>query len=249
MPPELILSLLLFPLMIFGLGWPVTSRLNLDPAEKLCASVVLSLLTTYLVAFAIYIFRLPAATFYLLPVLAMAGLLMGVRALRVVFRDPAARAMLVGQLLVSSWCTGWLFFIASYSGGGWAGDWIEHWERTRFFLEHWALDTKFLSLYPLPARPPLANLVTGAFLAVTSGNFARYQFFTTLLNSLAFLPAALLVRRFHLRMPGAKPAGALAAVAVFTVLVMSNPSMVQNATFAWCQRVKDVLDRDAEHAQ
>ena len=234
---ELLACLLLFFGLSLGLAWPLAARLNLDPAEKLVASTVLSLLAVYLLAFAIYLLALPVAAFWLLPALAAIGLLTGWRALAALLRDPGARALLIGQMLVTGWCTGWLWFIASYSGGGWAGDWFEHWERTRFFLEHWAHGTKFLTLYDLPARPPLANLVTGAFLAVTSQNFAHYQLFTTLLSSLAFLPAALLVRRFSARLPGTSPAGALTAVAVFTVLVMLNPSFVQNATFAWTKLI------------
>ena len=234
---DLATSLLLFPVVTLGLAWPLASRLALDPAERLVASTVLSLLAAYLVSFAIYLLALPSAAFWLLPVLAAAGLITGRQALIATVRDADARALLAGQLLVTGWCTGWLCFIVNYSGGGWAGDWFEHWERTRFFLEHWARDAKFLTLYDLPARPPLANLVTGAFLAVTSRNFAHYQLFTTLLSSLAFLPAALLVRRFSSRRPGAAPAGAGAAVAVFTVLVMLNPSFVQNATFAWTKLI------------
>jgi hypothetical protein len=113
--------------------------------------------------------------------------------------------------------------ISSYSGGGWAGDWFEHWERAKFFLEHWPLDRNFLVTYPLTARPPLANVVTGAFLRLTRVDYAHYQLVTALLSSLAFLPAALLARRW----------GGARAVAVLAVLFMVSPSFVENATFAW----------------
>ena len=230
---ELTACLLLFFALTFGLAWPLAARLRLDPAEKLVASAVLSLLATYLVAFAIYLLGLPLAAFWLLPVLAAAGLITGRQALIATVRDPGARALLIGQLLVTGWCTGALFFIASYSGGGWAGDWYEHWERTRFFLERWPVETKFLGFGALPARPPLANLVTGALLALTPGNFAYYQLFTTLLNSLAFLPAGLLLRRFIPPANGGLPASVRSALAVLVVLLMLNPSFVENATFAW----------------
>ncbi len=230
---SLLPCLLLFCLTAFGLGWPLAARLRLDPAEKLCAAVLLSLLVMYLAAFAIYLLRLPLATFWILPAGAAAGLALTQTALGAMWRDAETRALLIGQLLVTGWCTSWLFFVTSYSGGGWTGDWYEHWERTRFFLEHWPHEAKFLGVYVLPARPPLANLVTGALLALTPGNFAYYQLFTTLFSSLAFLPAALLVRRFQPGRPGAALGGFLSAVAVFTVIVMVNPSIVQNATFAW----------------
>jgi hypothetical protein len=234
---DLLICLLLFFAMTFGLAWPLAARLALDPAEKLGASAVLSLLAVNLVAFAIYLLGLPVAVFWLLPVLAAAGFVTGRQRLIATVRDADARALLGGQLLVTGWCTGWLFFIASYSGGGWTSDWFEHWERTRFFLDRWPQDAKFLGLYALPARPPLANLVTGAWLALTPGNFAHYQLFTALLNSLAFLPAALLVRRFCQRQDGGAPAGGRAAVAVLAVLLMLNPSLVENATFAWTKLI------------
>ena len=67
---ELVASLFLFCLVVVGLAWPLAARLALDPAEKLVASVVLSLLAAYLLAFVIYLLGLPVATFWLLPVLA-----------------------------------------------------------------------------------------------------------------------------------------------------------------------------------
>ena len=209
---------------IFGLAWPIASRLPFTPAEKLCASGLLSLLLIYLFAFGVYTLGMPMVALWGLPVIALVGLFTGCRSLAFTLLDPDARTLLVGQLLVASWCTCWLFFIVSYSGGGWVGDWFEHWERTRFFLERWQHEMKFIGTYALPARPPLANLVTGAFLAVTRVSFAHFQLVTSLLNCLAFLPAALLVRRFG---------GGRAAVAVLALLLMVNPSFVENTTFAW----------------
>lgn len=235
MPLLLLSHLLLFFVVSFGLAWPLAARLSLDPAEKLCASVLLSLLATYVIAFAIFLLGCPTVIFWALPLLAAIGLVMDRRTFLAVARDPAASALLRGQLLVSGWCVGWLFFIANYSGGGWTSDWYEHWERAQFFLDRWPLDSKFLGLYALPARPPLANVVTGAFLALTPKGFAQYQLFTALLNSMAFLPAALLVRRFHSRLAGA--GSAATAVVVLAVLLMLNPSFVENATFAWTKLI------------
>jgi hypothetical protein len=229
----LLICLLLFFAVTLGLAWPLVSRFALDPAEKLCASAVLSLLGVYLTAFAIYVLRLPPVCFWLLPVLAGAGLVGQRRSLIVLFGDTDARAMLIGQWLLAGWCLGWLALVVSYSGGGWTSDWYEHWERTRFFAEHWPYATKFLGFNALPARPPLANLVTGALLGPTGLTFAGYQLVTTLLNVLVFLPAALLARRFRLR-PGS---GGPAALAVLTVLLMLNPSFVENATFAWTKLI------------
>lgn len=220
-------SLVVFALTALGLAWPIAARLALDPAEKLCAAVLLSLLGVYLFAFGTFAAGLPPAVHWALPLLAVAGLFFRRDELVATLRDPDVKNLLLGQGLVAAWCVGWLFFIASYSGGGWAGDWFEHWERARFFVERLPLDTKFLGSYALPARPPLANLVTGAFLAVSTVSYAQYQIVTALLNALAFFPAALLARRF----------GGGRAIAVLAALLLVSPCFVQNATFAWTKLI------------
>lgn len=230
---ELAFCLLFFLLLTFGLAWPGASRLQLDSAEKLAASALLSLLVIFLTAFAIFVAHLPAATVWILPLAAVIGVVRQWRSLADTLRDANARALLTGQFLVTGWCLGWLWFISSYTGGGWTSDWFEHWERTLFFIDRWPTDFQFLGVYALPARPPLANLVTGFFLQLAQCNFAHYQLFTLLLNTLAFLPAALLVRRFSRQTGVAGPSGSRAAVAVLAVLLMLNPSFVENATFAW----------------
>lgn len=212
--------------ILLGLAWPVAARLTLAPAEKIVASAALSLLGVFLFAWGVYTLALPLTALWIVPALAGAGLLSGWRSLREAFRDPGARELAIGQLFVTGWCIGWLSFVITYSGGGWALDWFEHWERARFFLERWPHDRLFLAFYPVPARPPLANVVTGAFLALTRIDFAHYQLLSTVFSSLVFLPAALLARRFG----GGRGAGAMAALAV---LLMLNPLFLQNATFAW----------------
>jgi hypothetical protein len=237
MPSDLLFCLLLFPVVTFGLAWPLASRLALDPGEKLCATAMLSLLGAYLLAFASYHLGLPPRACWGLPALAAAGLIAQRRELARVLRDPEVRALLGGQVIVAVWCLGWLSFVVSYSGDGWTGDWLEHWQRTRFFVEHQPLDTKFIAFYPLPARPPLANLVTGAMLGPTGVTFPAYQLVTTLLNCLAFLPAGLLVRRFHLAVAGTQGESTRVAIGIFTLLVMLNPSFVENSTFAWTKLI------------
>jgi hypothetical protein len=122
------------------------------------------------------------------------------------------------------WCLGWLSLVQNYSGGGWTSDWFEHWERALFFLHRAPADQLFLGLYPLTARPPLENIVTAACLHLTTEDFAHYQLFSTLLSSLVFLPAALLVTRWSPERT---------AVAVLAVLFMVNPLFVQNTVFPW----------------
>jgi len=221
---DLLRCLLIFGVVTLGLAWPVVARLTLAPAEKVVASAALSLLGVFLFFWAVYVFVLPTTALWALPALAVLGLLLQRSAIAETWRDADARALLIAQALVTGWCVGWMATISSYSGGGWAGDWFEHWERARFFLERWPLDRKFLITYPLTARPPLANLVTGAFLRLMRVDYAHYQLVTTLLSSLVFLPAALLARRWCRHG---------ATIGICAVLFMVNPLFVQNATFAW----------------
>lgn len=218
----------LFLALIIGVGWPLASRCGLTPLETLLATTAFSLLGMFCFAWAVYVFALPPRVWWGLPVAAVVGLATNVRGLVSLARDAEVRTLGLAQALVTACCLGWLGLVSSYSGGGWAGDWIEHWERTRFFLEHGSLETKFLGMYLLPARPPLANVVTGAWLALSRVDFAHYQFFSTLLASLAFLPCALFARRFFSRADGGTR-----VIAVLAVLFMVNPLFVQNAVFAW----------------
>ncbi len=220
---EFAAHLLLIGMTSFGLAWPIAHRLALDPAEKFVASLILSLLGLFVIGWLTYAAALPPPTLWLSPLLAGAGLLLGRRPLAAALRDPTVRTLLAAQCLVTAWCLGWLSLVASYSGGGWAADWFEHWERARFWLERGPLDTRFLGSYAVPARPPLLNIVTGVFLTLSQVDFAHYQVISTFLASLAFLPSALLARRF----------GGPHAIPLLAVLFAVSPLFVQNATFAW----------------
>jgi hypothetical protein len=216
-------ALLLCSTIVVGLGWPIAARLRLNPSETLLAAIVLSLLGVFLFAWATYALDLPPTVIWGLPLLTSAGILVSRGSIVTALRDSTVHALLIAQGLVTAWCLGWLSMVASYSGGGWAADWVEHWERARFWLERGPLDQLFLGSYAVPARPPLVNVVTGAFLSLTAINFAHYQIISTFLASLAFLPAALLAHRF----------GGPRAVPILAVLFAVSPLFVQNAAFPW----------------
>lgn len=225
--------LLLFFGVTLGLAWPLTARLALDSAEKLLATVLLSLVGVYLTAWSVYVFTLPSEINWVLPVVACLGLALNRRALAITLADEEVRHLLAAQLIVTGWCVGALALVVSYSGGGWAGDWFGHWERMCFFLEHWPREMKFDGFDAVTSRPPLVNVVEGFFLHGEKSSFAHYQFISTLFGSLAFLPAAVLARRFRLREAFGGRFEGNRAIPVLAVLFMLNPLFVQNATFAW----------------
>jgi len=218
-------GLALFFGLVFGLGlpWVVTSRL--EAPEKLALGAGAGLAQICGFAWIIYLTGLPNVTFFTLPGLAALAIGIRSRALAGLLSDPDVRGLGARQLLFAAWCLGWLALVRSYGGGEWAGDWYEHYERVRFFLDRQPLNTLFTDGYSLPARPPLANLVVGACMAIRRTDFAHFQLFTTLFSTLVFLPAALLGRHF------ARGRGGVDAVLL--LMLMLNPAVVQNATFAW----------------
>jgi len=206
-----------------GLSRPIMDRLQLGHSESLVAGSALSLLIAWGVAFGVFVSGAPLLGYWLVPILALAGMALGLRGLRRHAADPAARDLLIGQLIVTLWCVSCLSFVRSYSGGAWLGDWLEHWQRTHFFLRDWPKGRLFFDIYEVPARPPLPNVLTAAFLRVTSADYAHYQLVMTVLCSLAYLPVGLLAGRF----------GGRQAVRVAAAVLLISPLFLQNATYPW----------------
>ncbi len=218
-----LLCLLVFIGVTFGLGSSIAMRLSLDQPEKILASAVLSITGVFLFAWLVYVCALPPALLWLLPALAATSIWRHRRSLAATLGEADSRTLIKAQLIIMAWSAGWLALVQSYSGGGWIVDWFNHMQRTWFFLDHGPRDILFSGFDPLTSRPPLANVVNGAFLEATQRDFAHYQFFSTLLGSLVFLPAGLLARRW----------GGSRAIGVLTLLFMVNPMFAENVTFAW----------------
>ena len=215
--------LVMFVVTILGLGLPAARRLVSDPLEQVCAAAVVGLVACFVLGLLIYWLNLPFGCFLAAPGLALAGLI-GCRAtVREFWRAPPVRAPLLFWLAVACWTQALTAIIASYNGGAWGGDWLEHHQRALFFREHWPLDFNFFGNYLLPARPPLANVVTAGFQGLAGPFFATDQAVLALWSSLAFLPLVLLGRL----------AGGLARPGFLALLLALNPSFLQNSTFAW----------------
>ncbi|HWA09845.1 MAG TPA: glycosyltransferase family 39 protein [Opitutaceae bacterium] len=216
---------LLFLGTIFGLGLPVVLSWRLEAAEKLCAAAALGLVTVYLSALAFYWTDAPVLAYFALP--AAAGLLGSAR-WRTAFRllaERDVRLLLTSYVIATGWALGLLALVRSYSGASWSLDWADHYARALFFSRHWAADHPLFGRDLLTTRPPLANVVTGAFLSLMGTDFPLFQIFTTLASSLAFLPGWLLARHFS--------RGNARGPAFFALLYMLSPSVMENSTFAW----------------
>ncbi|HVT73980.1 MAG TPA: hypothetical protein VHD61_12660 [Lacunisphaera sp.] len=222
----ILLAIVLFLGLVFGLGLPWTAAGRFDPVEKLALGAAAGVLQLYLFAGLVYVTGLSARAFVVLPFLAAIAIALRFGAVKALGRNGEVRGILGRQLLFTAWCVGWLALVHSYSGGEWSADWQEHYERMLFFLEHRPLAITFLDLYSLPARPPLANLADGTLVALTAKDFAHFQLCNTLFSTLCWLPALALVRHF-----GRKPSSV--ADAVLLLAMMLNALVIQNATFAW----------------
>lgn len=229
---QLGLLLLLLPVSSFAPGFFFLRKLRWNPLEKLCASVALSLILLYLAAWGIYcasprgngepVHRLPYVAVALLS-LAMAALAAKdiVRLLRA---TPVKRA-LAGFAFLCLWTAVLTAVIRNFSGALWFGDWLEHFQRSLFFLRHFPAGVVIFPGYALPARPPMMNVVTSFYLALTADRFEIFQTVFVFLNLLLFLPCYLLMPALGRR--------ARRHTWLLVVLFASSPLIMQNVTYTW----------------
>jgi hypothetical protein len=206
-----------------GPGLLVTRHLRWSPTERLCGAVGASLLFLYLAGFGLYALGAPTSSLWWVSGLGAIATLAAVPELRRLARSRGVREVVVGYAALAAWTLVLVATIRGYSGGGWYGDWFEHYERALFFIDRLDPGTRILK-YELTARPPLANVVTAHFLAQTSRSFVAYQVVTAVLSVLVFLPSALLVRALG---------GRRRALAILAGLLALNPFFIQNATYPW----------------
>lgn len=157
---------------------------------------------------------------------AAAAALLGLRwrQARACLGEAEVRTFLGVWLLFACWTLGLLALIKSYSGGGWAADWVEHWQRTVFFLERQSLETVFIERYALTARPPLVNLLVALWLEGTTPSFEHFQVGLCLFGSLVLLPLAALATGWS---------GDRRALHWLVLVGLATPLVAQNLTFAW----------------
>lgn len=230
---KVVLLLVLLPICAFSPGFCIIRKLRWSPLEKLCASVGLSLVLLYVLSFGIY-WMTPPGNPADLPwtiaarAVAVLCVVLGIA----VFRDASrlvacrqVRNVLLGLLFLLLWTLAILCVIRHYSGGGWEGDWLEHFQRTLFFLHHFPEWTPIIGGYAFPARPPMMNLLAAFFLAQVGDGFELFQVVFAFLSLLVFLPCCLimpaLAKRSRRRI--------LPLVALFAL----NPVLMQNVTYPW----------------
>lgn len=226
----LLLTLLLVPVASIVPGLWLASRLNWSPTERLYAAVAFSQIILYFASAAIYLSGAGDAGAWCLLIIACAPLPLCLGYARRLLARQSTRHTLAALLTVALGSLVFMAGIRVYSGGGWGGDWLEHYHRSLFFADHWPLQRRLIG-YLLPARPPMMNLVDALFI-MTAGrlggmSFVVYQVSMVLLSALVVLPCALWVSllRGRLRHHG--------WLALLAAMLLINPAISNNMTYPW----------------
>jgi hypothetical protein len=224
---QLLSTLAALAVCCFAPGFLVVRRLAWSGLEKLCGAIALSLTLLWLAAWGIYVLApsaQPGAYFAIVALCCAAGIVAWRDAVAL-FRIPRVRRAVAGYGFVLGWTLLVLAIIRVYSGAIWSGDWLEHFQRTLYFLHHFPKETPIYGDYLLPARPPMMNVLAAIFLGVTADRYEIFQLVFAFLNLLLFLPCCLaipLVARV-------RKVSVLPLVAIFAM----NPAVMQNATYTW----------------
>src|SRR5262249_38691174 len=119
--------------------------------EKLCGSVAFSLIFLWLAAWILYVAGASPVAYYGVTAL---GIALGIAAfpdLRRWIGIARVRQALVGFAFLFGWTLLALAIIRVYNGARWGGDWLEHFQRTLFFLHRFPVNTEIFGAYKLPA--------------------------------------------------------------------------------------------------
>ncbi len=216
-----------------GPGFVCLRRLRWFPLEKLCGSIGLSIFILYLTAFIIFILHLPAWSYFVVTAICVAVTATFARELFGLFLDRQVRAAGVGFSVLLLFGVAAISLVRQFSGGVCAWDWLEHYERTLYFLHaslHFTSSHhSFLSGYHLAARPPLMNLVAAHFLAQAGQQYLVFQIVFLFLGLLTFFPLCLMTQAF---------AGRLRfSLALLVGFLLASPVFWWNLTWTWTKQL------------
>jgi hypothetical protein len=222
--------LVLLVISSFAPGFFIVRRLPWSPGEKLCGSIGLSLALVYLASLGIYCFVPGGGPIGAVPYAAVTLISTGLalaswRDIVRLFQTPRVRRMATGYAFLLGWTLLLLSIIRNYAGAGWSRDWLEHFQRSLFFIDRFPVNTEIIPGYILPARPPLMNVVAGFFLVQTRDSFENYQVIFCFLNLLLFLPCCLMLPR----LAGPRRTRILPLVALFA----ASPVVMEDVTYTW----------------
>jgi hypothetical protein len=231
---EILLTLVLLVVCGFAPGFFFLRRLRWSPLEKLCGSIGASFVLLYLVFGIIYCLRpegiwshpeIPPGFFALVSAVSLVLCFAMRRDIVRLCASFRVRQALTGFCFLLVWTLLILAMIRNYSGAGWFSDWLEHFQRSLFFLQHFPANTPIVNGYQVPSRPPAMNILAAFFLAQTQDRFEIFQVIFAFLNLLMFLPCCLILPALS----GARRISVLPLVALFAM----NPVVMQSVTYTW----------------
>jgi len=216
---------LVFGLSVFGPGYWLIRRTDWRPVEKATAALVLSVLLVGLASFAVGVLRLHPICRVLLLVACAASTAASLPAVaRLLRAEAGARRALVWFALLAVWAVALQALVRNYSGGNLVYDWLDHYQRSKFFLGGQPTDTLFSGAL-LPARPPLMNAFAAQIMALTLPRFPCYQLTAALLAVLAYFPMLLIARLFSSTGSGVSR--------TLAIVLMFQPMFIQNVSYSW----------------
>jgi hypothetical protein len=221
-------AVLVVPLILVfstGPGLFFVKRLRWNPLERLAGSIALSLILIFALTFSAYVAGFSRPAYYVIAIVLAALSLASIRDAAAVFRSPVVRQTAFAFCLLLVWALALQSLIRHYSGGDWCCDWLEHYQRSLFFVERWPKDFLFIGRYLLTGRPPFMNVLCAFFLGIAGTEFPIYQTVSTVLNLFAFFPCCVLARQFAPRVRGR---GWL-----LMIFLGANPMFFMNTTFPW----------------
>ena len=222
---QIVTLLLLMAVSCFAPGFVCVRRLRWSSAEKVCGAIAASLIILYLASLLIFVLRLPRWSYWIVSAACLIAAIIVWRDLSRLVRIRSVQRLLAGFAFLFVWTFSLLLLVRTYSGGGWGGDWLEHFHRSLFFLDHLPIETKFVGLYVLPARPPMMNLLAASFMAQSGDTFENFSIIALVLNLLLYFPCALMLQAFVRR--GSRRLPLLVGV------LACSPMVMQNATYTW----------------
>jgi tetratricopeptide (TPR) repeat protein len=220
-----ILELMILVCSGLGPGLAVLRRRRCPPLEKLCLAIGVSWILVYLAGTGIYLAHIPVVWHFAVSGAGLVLLLCSFGELKKLLANLQVRRVLLGFGLLLIWNMLILSVARHYSGGGWAGDWYEHYQRSLFFAKYLPRDMKFLDIYDLPSRPPMMNILCAHVMAQAGMQFEIFQTTSLALNLLIYFPCMLLLSALARR--GRRQW--MLAVVFFA----ASPVLVQNVTFSW----------------
>jgi len=143
---------LLLVVCTFAPGFFFVRRLRWSAMEKTCGAVALSLMFLWLSAWTLYVAGAPPGAAYVVTAVCAGLGVASLRDLRGLLSLVRVRRVILGFAFLLGWTLLALCIIRVYNGASWKSDWLEHFQRSLFFAQHFPKDTPIFGNYKTPEK-------------------------------------------------------------------------------------------------